>query len=134
MKESFLEKVNREPADQTVRAALSVIGRAFAAIRYLALPLALFPSGYRFGSDLFGVDEEVDFERLIEWPAGLLDEMIHVRAIVSLPRLWRELSYARYVSRYRCYPTELVGRVHSGAACCDVCRQVASCFNIHAAG
>ena len=86
------------PTKQHVLRSAILAGR-FAAIRYRLL-LALSPSGYRIGSDLFGVGDSVDFERLVEWPAGLLDEVTHVRSIGFIATALAGTTGAREVCRH----------------------------------
>ena len=91
LKPTFRAKAVQDPEVPTARAALGVLGRTLAALRYLALPLALCPSAYRYASDLLepGVGDVLD--RTIVWPAGVVDEILRVRELVGVERRWRPL-------------------------------------------
>jgi len=107
IKESFHGKVVHDPEVLSVRAVLGVIGRVFAALRYLALPLAVMPSGYRFGADTLGsVHHEEGLEQVVAWPAALVDELTHARALVGVRRVWRPLPERRL---FVCADATLVG-------------------------
>lgn len=87
LRQSFQDKVQLLPRDSTGRAAFTMIGRCVAALRYLGLPPALFPSAYRFAGMLAWVDPDSP----VPLPAGVADEAAGGRRIAELRRVWRAM-------------------------------------------